>query len=160
MTINARTLWAALLAVFVAAAAIVTIQAQAQERPQRRDGRMERGIHRMGPARGMGPAAGLRGLDLSDEQREQIRAIVQEARGSRQAERTDTARLHRELRAAVFADQPDPAKIDALKASIVQAHAAALDARVALDLKIAEVLTPEQRAKAAALRNPGNRARR
>jgi len=147
MTINARTLWTTLLAVFVAAAALVAISAQAQERPERREARMGGGRGH-GPGRGMGPVAGLGRLHLTDEQREQVRAIVQEARASSEAPRKQAGELHRELRAAVFADTPDPARIDTLKASIAEAQAAALAARIALDLKIAEVLTPEQRAQA------------
>lgn len=151
MTINARTLWTTLLAVFVAASALVTISAQAQEPPQRREGRTA-GHRGMGPGRGMGPLAGLGRLNLTNEQREQVRAIVQQARTSGEAPRQTAAGLHRELRAAVFADAPDHAKIDALKASIAEARASALNARIALDLKIAEVLTPEQRAQAREVR--------
>lgn len=156
MTINARTLSTTLLAVF-AAAALVTISAQAQE-PPRREARAA-GVRGVGPARGMGPLAGLRRLNLTDQQREQIRAILQEARTSGERPGRTTADLHRALRAAVFADTPDYAKIDALKASIAESQAAALNARIALDLKIAEVLTPEQRARAREAREGRGRGR-
>ena len=56
--------------------------------------------------------------------------------------------LQRSLRAAIFADAPDTAQIDQLRASIAEAEAAALAARVDLQLKIAQILTPEQRQQA------------
>ena len=45
--------------------------------------------------------------------------------------------LQRTLAAAVFADVPDTAQIDQLRASIAEAEAAALAKRVDLQLKIA-----------------------
>jgi Spy/CpxP family protein refolding chaperone len=47
-----------------------------------------------------------------------------------------------------MADTPDTAKIEQLKASINEAEAAALNERVDLQLRIAQVLSPEQRQKA------------
>jgi Spy/CpxP family protein refolding chaperone len=63
------------------------------------------------------------------------------------------------LRAAIFADTPDLAKIDQLKSAIAEAEAAALARRIDVDLKVAQVLTAEQRAKARELRGPGMRGR-
>ena len=56
--------------------------------------------------------------------------------------------LERQLQAAVLADVPDQQKIDELKNSIAGASAAALAARIELQSRIAQVLTPEQRAQA------------
>jgi Spy/CpxP family protein refolding chaperone len=56
--------------------------------------------------------------------------------------------LERQLQAALLADTPDPQKIEELKTSIASASAAALAARVELQSRIAQVLTPEQRAQA------------
>jgi len=142
MNIEARTLWTTLAAVLVAAVAIVTLSAQAQEdRPDRQG-------HARGIGRGFGPGPGLARLNLRDEQRQQIRAIMQEARESNQAAQKTAGDLQRELRAAVFADTPDHAKIDELKAAIGEAQAEGLNARIAVELKIAQVLTPEQRTQA------------
>ena len=55
-----------------------------------------------------------------------------------------------------MADQPDPAKIEQLKSSISEAQTAALNDRVDLQLRIAQILTPEQRQKAREL--PAGRA--
>jgi Spy/CpxP family protein refolding chaperone len=145
MTINPRTLWTTLAAVALAAVALVTISAQAQEPPRGRQARMgdARGF---GPGRGQGPAFAR--LNLTDQQREQVRAIVQEARTANEAPMQKVGELRRELHAAVFADTPDLARIDQLKAAIAEAEAAALNARIDVDLKIAQVLTAEQRAQA------------
>jgi Spy/CpxP family protein refolding chaperone len=109
-----------------------------------------------------GPFPVLRQLNLTDEQRAQIRALTAQQRSETdQGQASKTAELQRALRAAVFADTPDPAQIDQLKAEIAQAETAALAARVDLQLKIAQVLTPDQRkqARESAGSGPG-RARR
>ena len=154
MHINARTLWTTLAAVLVAAVALVAVSAQAQEanRPRREHPAQGRGL---GPGRGMGAGPGLERLNLTDQQREQIRGIFEQARASNEAAGRNAGELQRELRAAIFADTPDHAKIDQLKAAIASAQTSALDARVAIDLKIAEVLTPEQRATAREMPAPG-----
>ena len=145
MNIEARTLWTTLAAVLVAAVAIVTLSAQAQEEPPARPDRQG---HARGIGCGFGPGPGLARLNLTDEQRQQIRAIMQEARESNQAAQKTAGDLQRELRAAVFADTPDQAKIDELKAAIGEAQAEGLNTRIAVELKIAQVLTPEQRTQA------------
>ena len=70
---------------------------------------------------GRGGVAALRGLDLTDEQKASIMAIHDEQRQARTGPPADAA-LRRDLEAEVFAESPDAQKI-------------------------AQVLTPEQRAK-------------
>ncbi len=125
-------------AIMVAAAGSVSVIAQPQ------------GFGR-GPGRGMGPDGPgpmgmLKRLDLTDDQRAQIKAILAE----RKAEGPDQKLLdlQKQLHEAIFADTPDESKIGELKTAINAAEAAALNDRVALQLKIAQVLTPEQRLKA------------
>jgi protein CpxP len=98
----------------------------------------------------------LRGLDLTEAQREQIRAIAEENRPD-EAQRQKVGELHKSLQAAVFADSADLAQIEQLKAALGEAEAAALSKRVDVQLKIAQVLTAEQRAKAREMpaRGPG-----
>ncbi len=93
-------------------------------------------------------------LDLSDAQRQQLRQIMEEARraggpgaGVREAEK----KLHE----AFLAETPDSAAIDALKAALNTAHAAELDHRVAMMLKVAQILTPAQREQLLKLRLQG-----
>jgi Spy/CpxP family protein refolding chaperone len=88
----------------------------------------------------------LQRLDLTDAQKEQVRAIFAERSGQNAAQ--TLGKLQRDLAAAVMADTPDTAKIEQLKASINDAEAAALNERVDLQLRIAQILTPEQRQKA------------
>jgi protein CpxP len=103
--------------------------------------------------RGGGLMFGLRGLDLTDEQRTQIRAIHEAERGGagsvaggRSGVPVDAA-LRRELQTQLFADAPDAQKIAALQQELVQAHSARLARQIALEQKIAQVLTAEQRAQ-------------
>jgi Spy/CpxP family protein refolding chaperone len=92
-------------------------------------------------------------LNLSDDQRAQIKMLMDEERA--QADAQSPGRklmdLQRALTAAVFADAPDVSQIDQLRASIAEAEAAVLARRVDLQLKAAQILTPEQRQRARAL---------
>ena len=133
-----RTIWFSISAIVLAAAVVIPVIAQP---PQGGGGR--------GPGRG--PAAGapfLRDLNLTDAQREQIRALTEQRRAQGDDPRRKAADLERELRVAVFADVPDRQKIDDLKTAVAAATAEELTARVELQSHIAEVLTPEQRAQA------------
>jgi protein CpxP len=108
-----------------------------------------------GPGQRRGPGMGgpggrgmLPGImqDLTDEQRTQVRAIMQEQREGQQGPPAD-AKLRRDLEAELLADVPDQQKIEALKTQILSAQAEGLTRHIAVQKRIAEVLTPEQRAK-------------
>ena len=131
-----RTIWSVVLAMLVAGAVAIPVIAQP---PQ--GGR--------GPGRGPfdGALPILRGLNLTDAQRAQIRTIT-EAQRTGDNPRRNQMDLERQLQAAILADAPDQQKIDELKNSIAGASAAALAARIELQSRIAQVLTPEQRAQA------------
>lgn len=128
---------AAVAAVFVASVAVAGGQGPGQGQ-------------RRGPGFG-GP--GGRGLmpgimqDLTEEQRGQIRAIVQEQRGDQQGPPAD-AKLRYGLEAELLADAPNDQKIEELKQQILAAQAQGLERHIATQKRIAQVLTPEQRAKA------------
>ena len=135
-----RTVWFSIAAIVLAAAVVVPVIAQP---PQGGGGR--------GPGRGMAPGAPfgmLRELNLTDAQREQIRALTEQRRGQADNPRRQAADLERQLQVAVFADAPDQQKIDDLKKAVAAATAEELTARVELQSQIAQVLTPEQRAQA------------
>jgi periplasmic protein CpxP/Spy len=143
-----RTIWSAVLAMVVACAVAIPVIAQP---PQ--GGR--------GPGRGPGFDGNLpilRGLNLTDAQREQIRAIT-DAQRTADTPRRNLMDLERQLQAALLADAPDQQKIEELKTSIASASAAALTARFDVQSRIAQVLTPEQRAQAreALAKAPGRR---
>ena len=94
-------------------------------------------------------------LDLTDEQRAQIKEVLQTARPAEgDAPFRQVMELRRSLRTAILADTPDQAQIDQLRGSIAQAEAAALGKRIEVAQKIAQILTPEQREKARTL-GPG-----
>jgi Spy/CpxP family protein refolding chaperone len=138
MTIRSRAVFAFFALLVVGALGAGTLAAQGVARGGRGQ--------RMGPGGGPGAFGLFQRLDLTDAQKEQVRAIVRErpARSSRQALET----LRRDLRAAIMADTPDTAKIEQLKASIAEAEATALNEEVDVQLRIAQILTPEQRQKA------------
>ena len=144
-----RTSWSAVFAMVVACAVAIPVIAQP---PQ--------GVR----GQGRGPAFDgalpiLRGLNLTDAQREQIRSIT-EAQRSADNPRRNLMDLERQLQAALLADAPDHQKIEELKTSIASASAAALAARIDVQSRIAQVLTPEQRAQAreALAKAPARRA--
>lgn len=111
--------------------------------------------------RGFGPGGPgghvpmLRQLDLTDAQRTQVEDIMKEQRES--APGRQMRELQQQLHQAIFADTSDTAKIEELKTQIAAAEAAALNARIDTQLKIAQILTAEQRAKLRAAPARGRR---
>jgi Spy/CpxP family protein refolding chaperone len=108
----------------------------------------QRGRGPGGPGFG-GPRLGgfARLADLTDDQRKQVEAIVQEDRASRSGPPA-VVTLHRQLEAELLADSPDDQKIETLRQQLIQAQGEEVSHRIALQRKIAGVLTAEQRAKA------------
>jgi periplasmic protein CpxP/Spy len=135
MTIQSR---AVLAMSTLAAVAVLAVAAASAQAP----GPGGRGV---GPGRGQGLPM-MQRLELTDAQKEQVRAIVGEHPGRETRQTLD--KLHQDLMAAVMADTPDTAKIEQLKASITEAETTALNERVDIELRIAQILTPEQREKA------------
>ena len=134
------------LGISVAIAAVLGLAAYTMAGAQgpERQGFGGPGMH--GP-HGFGRGAGmlLRGLDLDANQQEQIKAIRESARDAAQDPPAEV-QLHRQLQSELFADTPDPARLAALQQQLLQAHSARLAKRVALEQKIAQVLTADQRA--------------
>ena len=113
-----------------------------------------------GIGRGSGGPGGIARLaELTDEQRKQVQAIVEEERPSTEG-RAALMGLHRQLETELLADVPDDQKIETLRQQLVQAQSDALTRQIALQRKIVEVLTPEQRAKVRERLAEGPRARR
>jgi Spy/CpxP family protein refolding chaperone len=125
----------AVAAVFVASVAV------AQQGPGQGRGR---GTGPGGPGGrgfGLGPAIMQ---DLTEQQRQQIRAIHEEGRG----ERAEDAKLRQQLELELLADAPNTAKIEELKQQVLAAQSDGLTRHITVQTKVAQVLTPEQRAKA------------
>jgi Spy/CpxP family protein refolding chaperone len=86
----------------------------------------------------------LQQLGLSDQQREQVRSLMEDSRppaGSGQQLRDAELQLHQ----AIFGDAPNPHAIEAAKTTLEADHAAELDHQIDLLTKIAQILTPDQR---------------
>lgn len=128
----------ALLTALVAALAVVPVFAQ--QGPQGR-GRMGMGMGMgMGPMAGIGPM--LRDLNLSDSQRQQVHQLMQD---NQPADGPKIADLQKKLHIALV--KGDTAALDQIKADLNAAHAAQLDAHIALMQKVVAILTPEQKEK-------------
>lgn len=139
----------ALLAVLVAG----TCAFAAQGPDGRGDGRAGSEPRRGGPGRGLGAfGLGARDLDLSDAQRQQIRAIVTKARDDSRplAERL---RVATEARRKAMATQPvDESQIRSTTEALSVAEADMAVARARTQGDIFAVLTPDQQAKVTASR--------
>ncbi|UGS88995.1 Spy/CpxP family protein refolding chaperone (plasmid) [Ralstonia wenshanensis] len=113
-------------------------------------GMMERGPG-MGPGgpRGMGPHHGgapfLRGLGLSEEQRDKIFAIEYAQMPDAREQRKAIEHARRDLHQMVASGQYDEARARALTESLGRAVAREAQLRAQAGAKIMQVLTPEQR---------------
>lgn len=117
-------------------------------------GRGGPGPGRGGPGGPMGILPGLNQVGLSEGQREQIRAILDQERQSGTDPGEKVRQAEQALHAAVLADVPDAQAIEAAKAALNSAHATELDRRTELMQKVAQVLTPAQRQQLAQLPPP------
>jgi Spy/CpxP family protein refolding chaperone len=90
-------------------------------------------------------------LQLTDAQKEQMKALHQGQHGTMRDEMKEMRQAHEDLRKAVFADKPDNDQIEALKAKLNGLQAQMLSAHVDQERKFAAILTPEQRQKVATM---------
>ena len=132
------------LAVAALAAALITAPLLAQAPGPGGRGRGPGGRGPGGP--GMGILGMVRDLDLTDAQKQQIHALMEEQRkGGEPGAQIRAA--EQKLHAALFAETPDLQAIDAAKTALNTAHAAELDQRVELMQKVAQILTSVQRSQ-------------
>ena len=83
----------------------------------------------------------------TDEQKKQVQAILEEDRASRQGPSASMT-LRRDLEAEILSDSPDEQTIETLRQQLVQAQGEELSRHIAVQRKIAQILTAEQRATA------------
>jgi Spy/CpxP family protein refolding chaperone len=140
------------VAAIVAALGVVPMLAQGQ-------GPGPQGRGRGGPGGPGGPGvpnlmAQVQRLDLSDEQRQQLRQSMEDGRqaGDPGAPMRDA---ERKLHEAILADTPDASAIEAAKAAVNAAHTAQLEHQVVMMQKIAQILTPAQRQQLLQFQPPG-----
>ena len=102
-----------------------------------------------GPGGMRGPGGPGRGVlqGLTEEQRQQVKAIMDEGRDGQQRPPAD-AKLRRDLDTELLADTPNDQKIEDLKQQILLAQAEGLSRHISVQKRIAQVLTAEQRTQA------------
>jgi periplasmic protein CpxP/Spy len=132
-----RTTWAAALglALAVAGAGTVAVAKEAGE---------GRGFHGRGGPGGFG---GFRALELTEEQRTQVKAIFDEQRKASEPQRAQMHELRKQMREQLDSGKADAAAIGQLA---IQAHALGSqlrEARERVHERIQAILTPEQKAK-------------
>ena len=99
------------------------------------------GATRPGPGRHRGARLNL---NLTDDQRAQMRTLMEQHRDAMAPQRQALGDLYRQLRTEGLADAPDQAKIDQLRSQIVQAQGALMTARLGLAQQLAQVLRSEE----------------
>lgn len=104
---------------------------------------------RKGP---MGMERLLGQLDLTDAQRDQVRAVMREHDSELEALVEKTRAAHRAQHAAITATPLDEAEIRARGADLAAALTDTAVLRARIHEQVAQILTPEQRAKAEQLR--------
>ena len=135
----------AVAAAFVASVAVASQQASGQQDPQQQ--KVQQG-RRGGPGGPGGPGrGGPMFADLTEQQREQIRAIHEAERQGQQGPPAD-AKLRQQLEQELLADTPNDQTIESLKQQIGAAEQENLSRHIAVQKQISQVLTAEQRAKA------------
>jgi Spy/CpxP family protein refolding chaperone len=100
----------------------------------------------MGPG---GPLAELAQLDLTPDQREKVRDILEADRDKNMDALQALGDARRALNAAIYAEKPDTAAIASLQAKIVEGESAQLAREIKVRQAVAGILTPEQKAKLA-----------
>lgn len=88
----------------------------------------------------------IRQLNLSPEQREQIRSIRQQTNVERAAINQRVAEANRALESALDSDNPEEALVEQKMKDLAAAQADAMRMRISTEVKIRRVLTVEQRA--------------
>jgi Spy/CpxP family protein refolding chaperone len=102
----------------------------------------------------------IRELNLSPQQREQIRSIRQQLQGERATINQRLRQMNAALEEALDADNPDESLIEQRLRDVADAQAAAMRIRVLSEVRIRKVLTPEQLATLRTLRQNARLLRR
>lgn len=102
----------------------------------------------------------VRELNLSPEQREQIRALREQTRDERAAINQRLRATNRALEEVLDSDNPNEAVIEERLREVAEAQAASMRMRVLTEFRIRRVLTPEQLTTLRTLRQNARSARR
>jgi Spy/CpxP family protein refolding chaperone len=117
---------------------------------------------RAAPEAQQGPAGGdpIRQLNLSPEQREQIRSIREDSKAERTAIAARVGEAYRALEEALNSDNPDDEVIEQRVREVATAQAAAMRMRILTEVRIRRVLTVDQRNVLRALQQQARENRR
>jgi Spy/CpxP family protein refolding chaperone len=102
----------------------------------------------------------IRELNLTAEQREQIRTIREQNQTERAALNERVRETNRALEAVLDSNNPDEAVVEERLREVAAARAAAMRMRILTEVKIRRLLTSEQRTLLKALRQQANQLRR
>ena len=134
----------------LAGAALVAAHAAHAAEEQRWSGRGGRGAW-MGGMRGGGPGGTflpLGRLDLSDEQRDRVRTVIEENREAVGAQLSEMRAAREALATAVSSAEVDEERIRTLAAELARLTADAAVRRAQVYAAVWRILTPEQQARA------------
>jgi periplasmic protein CpxP/Spy len=147
--LGARALATAVLVAVTGVAATTALTAQAAPGG---------GGHRHGGGMMAGPMMGggfsgrmLEAVEATDEQRAQIKQIMETARGDMKAQREAGRALHEQMRSVFTQPTVDARAAEALRVQMLAQHDEASKRMMQAMLEVSRVLTPEQRAKLAEL---------
>ena len=130
MKLNGRILVLLVAVVFLAGVPVIHGQT-AQQQPTTPE-----------PQQGGDP---IRQLNLTPEQREQIRSIREQNKTERAAINERLRESNRTLEEALNAENPDEALVEQHVREVAAAQAAAMRMRILTEIRVRRVLTPEQR---------------
>jgi Spy/CpxP family protein refolding chaperone len=102
----------------------------------------------------------VRQLNLTPEQREQIRSIREQNKTERAAISERVVQANRALEEALDSEQPDEAAVEQRMRDLAAAQAASMRMRILTEVKIRRVLTSEQRNILRTLRQQAQQMRR
>jgi Spy/CpxP family protein refolding chaperone len=122
----------------------VLVLAQTQGPPPQRPGMM--GGRGMMAGRQGGPGQGMMFLNLTDQQRTQVQAVMEQHRQATQDSAKQMADLQQQLKDAIFADAgPNDAAIAQVKGQIAVLETQLQAGRIDAEKQIAAILTLDQR---------------
>jgi len=102
----------------------------------------------------------IRQLNLTPEQREQIRSIREQNKAERAAINERLRESNRALETELNSDSPDEAVVEQRVRDVAAAQAAAMRMRILTEIRVRRVLTPEQRIVLRTLQLQAKEARR
>ncbi|HWN11567.1 MAG TPA: Spy/CpxP family protein refolding chaperone [Pyrinomonadaceae bacterium] len=146
---NRRLLSALAIGILVTIASASLSQAQPQQPPNSNE-----------PQHDAGGGDPIRQLNLTPEQREQIRSIRQQTNVERAEINQRVGASNRALEAALDSDNPDEAAVEQRMKDLAAAQADAMRMRITTEVKIRRVLTIEQRTLLRTLRQEARERQR